>query len=49
MGVYPLTVRPSATTGLTLFAGLFMDFTWVIAAWRERERSAPSFLSCDET
>ena len=34
-GAYPLTVRPSATTVLTLFAGLF---TWVSAAWRERER-----------
>lgn len=32
MGLYPLTVRPSAVTGETLFAGLFMDFTWVIAA-----------------
>jgi len=40
LGVYPLTVRPSAVTGETLFAGLFMDFTWVSAAWRERERSA---------
>ena len=35
-GAYPLTVRPSATTVLTLFAGLF---TWVSAAWREREVS----------